>query len=129
MRDVGFFFRISIFASGQTIVYLCIALHNILTFRPMADTSELVSGIEQKINRLIGKHRQTLTENERFCEEIGELKKKLEDQQVMIEALENKLNILKTTGTLEYKEGTVAAKARISDLLREIDKCIGLLNV
>jgi predicted RNase H-like nuclease (RuvC/YqgF family) len=95
----------------------------------MADTSELVSGIEQKINRLIGKHRQTLTENERFCEEIGELKKKLEEQQVKIEALENKLNILKTTGTLEYKEGSVAAKARISDLLREIDKCIGLLNV
>lgn len=77
MQDVGFFFLSSIFAPGQTIVYLCIALHNILTFRPMADTSELVSGIEQKIYRLIGKHRQTLTENERFCEEIGELKKNL----------------------------------------------------
>jgi predicted RNase H-like nuclease (RuvC/YqgF family) len=95
----------------------------------MADTSELVSGIEHKIYRLIGKHRQTLAENERFCEEIGELKKKLEEHRIKIEEFENKLNILKTTGTLENREGSVAAKARISDLLREIDKCIGLLNV
>ena len=95
----------------------------------MADTSDLVSGIEQKIYRLIGKHRQTIAENERFCEEIGELKKKLEDQRIQIEQLEHKLNILKTAGTLEYREGSVTAKARINDLLREIDKCIGLLNV
>ena len=95
----------------------------------MADTSEIVSGIEQKIYRLIGKHRQTLAENERFSEENKELRKKSEEQRLKIEELEHKLNILKTTGTLVNRDGSVAAKARITDLLREIDKCIGLLNV
>jgi len=95
----------------------------------MADTSGIVSGIEQKIYRLIGKHRQTLAENEKFCEEIRELKLTVEEQRKKIEELEKKLNILKTTGTLTNREDSAAARAKVADLLREIDKCIGLLNV
>ena len=95
----------------------------------MADTSGIVSGIEQKIYRLIGKHRQTLAENEKFCEEIRDLKQTIEEQRKKIEELEKKLNILKTTGTLTNREDSAAARAKVADLLREIDKCIGLLNV
>jgi hypothetical protein len=95
----------------------------------MADMSELASGIEEKIYRLIAKHRQMVAENERLGKESGELKKKLEEQKTLNEELEKKLNILKTVKALENKEGTAEAKAHISRLLREIDKCIGLLNV
>jgi predicted RNase H-like nuclease (RuvC/YqgF family) len=95
----------------------------------MADMSEIVSGIEEKIYRLIAAHRLIAAENERLGKESGELKKKLEEQKTLNEELEKKLNILKTVKTLENKEGTVEAKAHINHLLREIDKCIGLLNV
>lgn len=95
----------------------------------MADMSELVSGIEEKIYRLIGAQRQVTAENEKLGKEVLLLNKKLEDQQKIIEELEKKLNILKTVKTIENKEGTAEAKAKVSRLLREIDKCIGLLNV
>jgi hypothetical protein len=95
----------------------------------MADMTELVSGIEEKIYKLISAHRQALAENERLGKKLEELKVRLEEQvRINIES-EKKLNILKTVKTLENKEGTAEAKAQISRLLREIDKCIGLLNV
>jgi hypothetical protein len=95
----------------------------------MADMTELVSGIEEKIYKLISEHRQSLAENERLSSEIEELKVRLAEQVKLNVESEKKLNILKTVKTLENKEGTAEAKAQISRLLREIDKCIGLLNV
>jgi predicted RNase H-like nuclease (RuvC/YqgF family) len=95
----------------------------------MADMSELVSGIEEKIYRLIGEHKQSAGEIERLGKEILLLNKQLEEQKKVNEELEKKLNILKTVKTLENKEGSAEAKARIGRLVREIDKCIGLLNV
>lgn len=95
----------------------------------MADMSELVSGIEEKIYRLINIHQATLAETDKVRIEFESCKKKLEEQKLNIEELEKRLNVLKTVKGLENKEGTVEAKARINQLLREIDKCIGLLNV
>ena len=95
----------------------------------MAEMSELVTGIEERIYRLISAHRQEKAENERLSKELSDLKAKLIEQNKQIEELEKKLNILKTVKTLENKEGTAEAKSQISRLLREIDKCIGLLNV
>ncbi|HNW76968.1 MAG TPA: hypothetical protein PKJ28_08795 [Bacteroidales bacterium] len=95
----------------------------------MTDLSVTVSAIEQKIGKLIGIHRQDVAEIKMLRNEVDALTRLLEEQKNINKELENKLNILKTVKTIENKEGTAEAKAQVNRLLREIDKCIGLLNV
>ena len=94
----------------------------------MAETAEMVAGIEEKIYRMIAAHRQLTVENENLSRENEAISRQLDEQKQINEALEKKLNILKTVKTIENKGGTAESKAQIGRLLREIDKCIGLLN-
>jgi hypothetical protein len=94
----------------------------------MADPTVLVSEIELKVLTLIRHVRLLKAENDKFQQEINQLKSENEEQKKTIRESESKIKILRTVKTLETKEGTVEAKARVNDLLREIDKCIGLLN-
>jgi len=94
----------------------------------MADVETLVSGIDYKIHRLIERLQSLQKESETQTKEIHELNQNREEQNQTIKELEEKVQILKTTKTLEIKEGTVEAKAKINELLREIENCIGLLN-
>jgi predicted RNase H-like nuclease (RuvC/YqgF family) len=95
----------------------------------MANLPVLVDGIEDKILKIISINKKLKFEYEQKINEINTLKANLAEQEKLIQALENKLEIVKTARSLESKEGAVEAKAKINDLLREIDKCIGLLNV
>ncbi|MFH1297747.1 MAG: hypothetical protein ABIJ04_10795 [Bacteroidota bacterium] len=94
----------------------------------MADVETLVSGIDYKVHKLIDRLQSLQKENEQYRKEIHELNQITQRQNQTIEESEKKINLIKTTRNLELKEGTVEAKATINELLREIDKCIGLLN-
>jgi len=94
----------------------------------MKDVATLVSGIDYKIRKLIEHHDLLRSENRRFINEISELKQENNDQKRKIKQLEENVKILKLAKTLENKEGNVEAKLKINELVREIDKCIGLLN-
>lgn len=87
----------------------------------MADVETLVSGIDYKVHKLIERLQNLQRENEQYRNEIHY-------KNQTIEELDQKINLLKTTKNLEIKEGKVEAKVTINELLREIDKCIGLLN-
>ncbi len=94
----------------------------------MKDVATLVSGIDYKIRKLIEHHDSLRSDNSRFISEISELKQENNDQKRKIKQLEENIKILKLAKTLENKEGNVEAKLKINELVREIDKCIGLLN-
>jgi hypothetical protein len=94
----------------------------------MKDVGTLVSGIEYKFGRLMEQHHLQRTDNLKLIAEIKELKQTLSEQKNIIMQLEEKIKILKIAKTLETKEGNVEAKLKINELVREIDKCIGLLN-
>ncbi|MFH1937756.1 MAG: hypothetical protein ABIK52_09355 [Bacteroidota bacterium] len=94
----------------------------------MADVETLVSGIDYKVHKLIDRLQSLQKENKQYRKEIHELNQITQRQNQTIEESEKKINLIKTTRNLELKEGTVEAKATINELLREIDKCIGLLN-
>jgi len=94
----------------------------------MMNVSSLVSGIELKMNKLIDRQRELVEKMEKYQKEIQELNKLHDVQKDEINKLKEKYNVLKLSKTLETKEGAVEAKAKISELVREIDKCIGLLN-
>jgi hypothetical protein len=94
----------------------------------MKDVATLVSGIEYKLSKLIEQHQLSRLENSSLYNENQELKEVINKQKQTIKQLEEKSKILTLAKTLEIKEGNVEAKLKINELVREIDKCIGLLN-
>ena len=94
----------------------------------MTNTGSIISGIDTKLRKLIVKHQELREKIENYQEEIRALNKVSEAQKKTIRELEEKVKTIKLTKTLETKEGAGEAKARINELVREIDKCIGLLN-
>ena len=94
----------------------------------MKDAATLVSGIEYKMRKLIAHHESLRTENAALLKEISELKSQNDDQKLKIKQLDETATLLKLAKTLEIKEGNVEAKLKINELVREIDRCIGLLN-
>ena len=94
----------------------------------MTDFATLVSGIEAKVEKLLTRDLQQREELRRQREEIDALKKVIGEQQSVIAGHESRLKTLTITKTLESIVGNVEAKRRINELVREIDKCIGLLN-
>ena len=94
----------------------------------MANAGSIISGIDYKLRKLIAKHQELLEKIENYQEEIRALNKVNEEQKKAIRNLEEKVKTIKLTKTLETKEGAGEAKTRINELVREIDKCIGLLN-
>jgi dsDNA-specific endonuclease/ATPase MutS2 len=94
----------------------------------MTNTGAIISGIDLKLRKLIAKHQELREKLENYREEILGLNKINEEQKKVIQSLEEKVKTIKLTKTLETKEGAGEARARINELVREIDKCIGLLN-
>lgn len=94
----------------------------------MEDISTLVTGIDYKVRKLIARNQQVTAEVDRLSREIELLNKKISEQEQTIKDKEEKSRVLTLVKTLETKEGNVEAKAKINELVREIDKCIGILN-
>ncbi len=94
----------------------------------MKDVASLVSGIEYKVGKLIERQHVQHAESKIYIVELQALKQTIQEQKQTIKQLEDKIRILKIAKTIETKEGNVDAKLKINELVREIDKCIGLLN-
>ena len=60
--------------------------------------------------------------------ELNKQKQSNEEQKQVIKGFEEKILILKIARMTEGKENNSDVRARINELVREIDKCIGLLN-
>jgi hypothetical protein len=94
----------------------------------MKNTSTLVAGIEFKLRKLVDKHailKQELLIKTRKTEELEQL---ADQQHQTIKQLEENINLIKIAKTLEPGKGTVEARTKINELVRDIDRCIGLLN-
>ena len=94
----------------------------------MRNTLSFVTDIESKLLKLFDQQEQIRKKTDEYQKEIQELKKIHEEHKELIHHLEEKINTIRITKTIETKEGAVEAKERITKLVREIDHCIGLLN-
>jgi hypothetical protein len=116
---------IQVLKKNQINNYLCMNYRYGLT---MEDVAALLSGIEYKVLKLIRQHQADRADKEKLLKEVNLLKQTISEQRDTIIQLEEKIKLLKITKTLESREGSVEAKQKINELVREIDKCIGLLN-
>ena len=94
----------------------------------MKQAKELVSRINEQVLELLGQQRSLKSE----CTELQALNTKLqklvENQKLEIVELKEQIVKLKITKSLIDKEGSTEVKMKIEELLREVDKCVGLLN-
>ena len=94
----------------------------------MKNTSTLIAGIEYKLRKLIDKNDALKKELRQNTQHLAELEQLTDNQHKKIIELENNINLIKIAKSLEPGKGTVEAKVKINELVREIDRCIGLLN-
>ncbi len=90
---------------------------------------DIVVELQKKINRLIDRHVGLKQEVFRLNEEKERIVSELNESTTSYRELEKKFENLKLSGDILTKSGEPGeAKKRINQIVREIDKCIALLN-
>ncbi|HNR27778.1 MAG TPA: hypothetical protein PKY83_05950 [Bacteroidales bacterium] len=89
----------------------------------------IIDPLKQKIETLISLHEKALTENRELNSKLQTLSEEQNIYKKEKEELEQKVQKLQMAGAfLKTSEDTREAKQRIGKLIREIDKCLTMLN-
>ena len=95
----------------------------------MSELSLTVAGVQSKIEKIVQLHESVKDENFKLIAEKEDLLKVIESKKNMINNLEERTKILKLAKSLSgINESSLDTKLKINDLVREIDRCIALLN-
>jgi cell division septum initiation protein DivIVA len=94
----------------------------------MNDLITLVSGIEFKAREIAARYAAVKNENEELKQKNKQLLSKLEEKETNLKQTQYKNQIIKIAKAIEREKGSTNAKRLINELLREVDRCIGLMN-
>ena len=95
----------------------------------MTNHDDVISLIEGKLSRVIQFAERLISENEDLRRQVGELSGQLQSKDHEVEVLESKYQDLKVTRILTSSSKDVKeVKLQVNRMVREIDKCIALLN-
>jgi len=93
------------------------------------DKDELINTLHTNIMRLQGLYEQEKAAKLALVGEKSELFEQLSKKDMEIESLETKINTLKLAKSLSGANTDMHdSKVKVNNLVREIDKCIALLN-
>lgn len=86
--------------------------------------------LESRVRQLILQYQDLKAENIRLREAIAEKENAIKASANEINALKESYNLLQTAKMMEIGDEDIkTTKAKLDRLIREIDKCIALLNV
>ena len=90
----------------------------------------LVENIEKKVSKLIKLYQSVQKEKEEILTENNKLESDLSDKDKTIKRLEEKIKLLRITKSVSTQddERNKESRQKINEYVREIDKCIALLN-
>ncbi len=88
----------------------------------------VINELNFKIDKLIKLYISSLEQNKSLESKIQDLLSELENLQRENKDLNNKLKTTRVASAISGGDGSYEAKMRINQLVREIDKCIALLN-
>jgi len=95
----------------------------------MSELTYVVESLDEKVNRLIQINQKTLEENRRLKVKNEELEASLTGQKENIRHLQERLNIDGLSKMAVVDDGArKQLRSRIQELIRDVDKCISLLN-
>lgn len=94
-----------------------------------ANTSEISNNIKNKIQILVSAYERVKQENEMLSLQKVELENKLNQKEQVISELEERCSRLKLAKALNADGSDLHdAKIKVNRIVREIDRCIALLN-
>ena len=95
----------------------------------MTENETIVNSLEVKINKLISLQVELKKDNQRLISENEELQNVLKLKDSEVKDLNSKYETLKLAKQLvSGGDDTHEAKLKVNRIVREIDKCIALLN-
>lgn len=96
----------------------------------MSDVKHILDQVHVNVDKLIVKQEQLTIENETHRKENEALLELVDTQQQHIQELTEQNKVLHMAKTLAGTEvaATTDVRKKINELVREIDKCIALLN-
>ncbi len=95
----------------------------------MSDVYHEVAQIQTLAYQLVQQYEETANENDILKEKMQALQDTLNDRNKRLELLEQELRSAKIARSMVHDdEDAGLAKAKIGSLVREIDRCIALLN-
>lgn len=95
----------------------------------MQEQDTLIQGLRDKIRVLISLYEKAQEEKKVLAAEKAQLVARIIEQEGSYQELEKKYDVLKMAKSLSSIEGgTYDAKIKLNRIVREIDKCISLLN-
>ena len=90
---------------------------------------DIINNIEVKLGKLIAKHQQLSNDKLLLTQENNDLSDKLKIKEDEIITLQDKIKLMNISKSVETsKEEIKASRLKINEYVREIDKCIALLN-
>ena len=90
---------------------------------------EKFNKIDKKVNRLLSNYNGLKQHNDELIREKKQLKELVREKEQKIEELENKLKMIKIAENLPTgNEDKQQIKKKINTFVKEIDKCIAMLN-
>ncbi len=93
------------------------------------EPNEIVNSLKEQISELISLYEKSKEEKESLIHEKLELLEKIENLKRDKEELDHQYNTLKLAKTFAANsDDSQEAKVKINRIVREIDKCIALLN-
>ena len=96
----------------------------------MRATQAILSEVKIGLNKLIDKNKRLSEDQKKLEEHIAKLQFQLTEAHDKIAVLEEHNRQMKTAKAVSGDdESSDEAKAKINELVREIDKCLALLNV
>ncbi len=85
--------------------------------------------LNRKLDELLDRYKILKEGFDKLKSENEVLKNRLQDREMSLKELENKYERSKISGALKGEgENALEAKRKINELVREIDKCVALLN-
>lgn len=95
----------------------------------MSEISNRTGDIRAKLLKIADKMKAVQGENERLKHELAAAKSGLSEKEARIAALTEDYNRIKLAKTVVTASGDKAEmKFRVNEMVKEIDKCIALLN-
>lgn len=94
----------------------------------MDDFNEVFFSIEEKIQKIMFENHALKVQNATLLRQIEMMQLKSGEHEGTIAEMADKLKLITITNTVSKGKETVDAKQKIDDIVREIDRCIRLIN-
>jgi len=92
------------------------------------EQTEIIEGIRRKVQSVKARLQEQQDENDQLKKQYEDLQQKVQQKQLVIDELEQKNQKLSLVKGIGAEGGNQDAKIQINRIVREIDKCIALLN-